>query len=104
MPKRPRQAHVPQTKRRRARRTAAFEEEALYVAPPATSVAPGYTADVVARPGPTRPAVRAEAVPARGVPALPTYDRRYIAGELRRIAVLSGSLLASIIVLAIVLR
>ena len=35
---------------------------------------------------------------------LPTFERSYIVDELRRIAIISGSLFAFVIVLAIVLR
>lgn len=35
---------------------------------------------------------------------LPTYERAYLLGELRRIAIVSGLLLTLIVVLAIVLR
>jgi hypothetical protein len=105
MPKRPRQSHVPQQpRRRRGRRPGAgISEDQLYAPAPATSVAPGVTADVVARPGPARPSGRPTAT-SRAIAALPVYDRAFILSEVRRIAALSGSLLALIVVLAVLLR
>ncbi len=116
MPKKSRHAHVPkqQAARRKTRRSAApgapaapLPEEPAFAEPPIAEV-PGYTANVVG----TRPLRRLELLRAsreptavRVVPGqLPTFEREYLVGELRRIALTASSLLAVIVVLAIVLR
>jgi len=120
MPKRPRQAHVPQQPRKRkARRqpgTAApgtpGEDEApvFAEAPPLSSVAGAY--GDASGPVETRPHRRVdrlvqsrERVSVRAVPGqLPTYERSYIMAEMRSIGIISGGLLAVVLVLAVVLR
>jgi len=115
MPKKSRRAHVPnQAAKRKGRRpgpapaaSAPLAEEPTFAEPPVAEV-PGYTANVVG----TRPLRRLEQLRAsreqtavRVVPGqLPTYERAYLVGELRRIALTAGSLFALLIVLTILLR
>jgi hypothetical protein len=111
VPKKPRQAHIPasQIKRRKVRRpqngasaaTAPFtpEGDATFVA----GAAP-------ARPSETRVQRRLEQLQrsdatVRSLPGqLPTFDPGYLHRELMQIGITGGSLLALIIVLALVLR
>jgi hypothetical protein len=127
VPKKPRQAHIPQqAKRRRARRIAATsalpassvaapagealpESEPIFADPPALSEPAFLGTGPVATPRARRriDQVRApqEAVFARNVPGqLPTFERAYIVRELRQIAFTSGSLLALIVALTLILR
>ncbi len=51
------------------------------------------------------PVARQQGQPAtRSIPGLPSFDRAYLASELRQITIVAGSLLALIVVLAVVLR
>ncbi len=119
MPKRPRQAHVPQQPRKRkARRQPAAppaapsdaEAPVFAEAPPLVNVA-GAFGDA-SGPVETRPhrrldrlAESRERVTVRAVPGqLPTYERSYIMAELRLIGVTFGGLLALVLLLAVVLR
>jgi hypothetical protein len=118
MPKRPRQAHIPQqTRRRKVRRPGTAE--AVNLAPVAEVDAPAEPIVMNDAPlPPPAPSVgrrrlelvqqrrqAADAVPLRTVPGqLPVLERRYIVSELRGMAVISSLLLALIIVLTLVLR
>jgi hypothetical protein len=119
MPKRARQAHVPKQvtrKRKAVRRDGGVTTGAdpyLDVSGP-IQVASGMARDPVgpipmpARPAPARPQapVTAPVRPGtlRAAGQLPTFERGYLVEELRRIAMTAGSLLALIVVLAVVLR
>ena len=101
MPKRSRQAHVPQqSRKRKQRRGQTFTPEDVYLAPP-PGVAPGFDSPPrlgtsvgrAARPGPPRLAGQ-----------LPTFERAYLIDELRRIAMTSAALMTLIIVLTVLLR
>jgi hypothetical protein len=115
MPKKSRQAHIPQQpKRRKARRavpitlsetvvarSAALEEpvEAEPIAPaPITPLRPGRRVESLRAPATTQ--LGARVVPGQ----LPTFDRAYLVRELRQITLTFAGLLGVIIVLAIVLR
>jgi len=121
VPKRPRQAHIPsQVRKRKVRRPGeaaagqprSYPEEPAFVQDPVN----GFGAAAFGASGPvdTRPRVgrrlelinrSSEQAAVRVVPGqLPVFERAYLVGELRRIALTAGSLLAIIIVLAIVLR
>ena len=111
MPKKPRQAHIPQqVRRRRARRGSAviLPEAPQFAEEPAAMVAPG----VQGEPVPARARRRLEALTrttdataVRTAPGqLPTFDRAYLVDELRRITITAGALLALIIVLTVILR
>jgi hypothetical protein len=138
MPKKRRNAHIPQQTARR-RRAAARRDFAPAPEPPReneprdldgnpifasetadwSSATPGFspTGPVETRPhwigsqtgrreGRRRAELRGGAAgQVRVTPGqLPTYERAYLVNELQRIGIISGSLLAVIIVLAIVLR
>ena len=125
MPKRSRQAHVPQqVRRRKARRQSADgrplpeapgqAKEPVFADPPIANLPHMAAVGAVD----TRPQMEArrrrrlelvrggtEAVAGRTIPGqLPTFDRSYLVHELRQILLTAGSLLAVIIVLALVLR
>lgn len=118
MPKKARRAHVPQQvvrKRKTARRPEppspivddAPEPEPALADPPA-AVTPAARSGRVE----TRPRRRLELLTrardqatVRVVPGqLPTFERAYLVNELRRITITAGSLLAIIVLLAILLR
>jgi len=131
MPKKSRQAHIPsQVRKRKARKPAPLRAVEPAVDP--ISGEPLFADSVpsldlnlralgdASGPVETRPHRRlallqsrqAEAAPQQGqaqttlrsVPGLPSFDRSYLTSELRQIALTAGSLLALIIVLAVVLR
>jgi len=130
MPKRPRQAHIPQqSKRRKVRRPApgtsstypsdetgrngtSVADEPAFVDEPAFAEAAvvGAATVATARTGRRLSSLRApqERTIAPGIRAipgqLPTFERAYLMRELRQIAIVSSSLLALIIVLTIILR
>jgi hypothetical protein len=131
MPKRPRQAHIPQqSKRRKVRRptpgtsttypsdetgrngTSVAGDEPAFADEPvfAEAAVVGATTVATARTGRRLSSLRApqERMIAPGIRAvpgqLPTFERAYLMRELRQIAIVSSSLLALIIVLTIVLR
>jgi len=107
MPKRPRQAHIPQqTKKRKLRRTPLTTAADSYLAPEdngATFVQPPPPAH-----GPAEPALsrRAEArtTVLRSAGQLPTFERSYLVNELRQIGLTAAGLLAFIVVLTVILR
>jgi hypothetical protein len=116
MPKRARQAHIPKkapSRRRKARRPAVVTGSDAYldVSGP-ISAAPFGSEPVAPIPLPTRDgprprtqqaqALRSSAARASG--QLPVFERSYLVEELRRIATTAGSLLALIVILALVLR
>jgi hypothetical protein len=134
MPKRPRQAHIPQqAKRRKARRPAGestatvadqtkgqngsltVDDEAVFADPPVmpepaligtgpVATAPRSGRRLSTLRG-TAPAEQATTGPARAVPGqLPTFERAYLMRELRQIAAVSSFLLALIVALTIILR
>jgi hypothetical protein len=120
VPKKSRQAHVPsQIRKRKARRAGQVpaypdsldEVEPVFADPPNFMNGVAGMGDA-SGPVETRPARRLELLRSsreqasvRVVPGqLPTFERAYLVGELRRIALTAGSLLAVIIVLALVLR
>ena len=121
MPKKPRQAHVPQqARKRKARRPAATTaqpsplpvEEPVFADTPAVAAAAGALGD--AR-GPVETRLhrrldrltetREQRTAARIVPGqLPAFERAYIVSELRQIGITSSVLLAVVIALALILR
>jgi hypothetical protein len=116
VPKKPRQAHVQRqiTRKRKSTRRAeplavpenlGIEAAAIPgvtfrnpVAPIPPPVAPAAARAVRSAPAPVR------AGTARAAGQLPTFERAYLVDELKRIAVISTSLLAVIVVLTLVLR
>ena len=126
VPKRPRQAHIPaqqRTSRKPKRpfmtagqRAEAAEElfEPNFAEEPvfAGGVLPGQSGPVDTRPQPRIGGRRLQTL--RGNPEtgavritpgqLPTYERSFLQEELRRIAMISGGLLAVILVLTVLLR
>jgi hypothetical protein len=133
MPKRPRQAHIPQqAKRRKSRRptgestatiadetrgqngSLTVDEEPVFAGPPPMAepaligTGPVATAPRTGRRLSTlRGAAPSEqtAAASRAIPGqLPTFERAYLMRELRQIAIVSSSLLALIVVLTIILR
>ena len=124
VPKRPRQAHIPLQQRRKPKRpfmTASqraeaseelfepnFAEEPVF----AGGALPGQSGPVDTRPQPHTGGRRLQML--RGNPEtgavritpgqLPTYERSFLQEELRRIATISGGLLAVILVLTVLLR
>jgi hypothetical protein len=116
MPKKSRQAHIPQQVRRRKARRPNLSSPPVYQEPEAPSfvdepvlVAPGLQSagPVVARPGrrlEQLTSAREGGAPRVTAGQLPLIDRAYLIDELRRIALISGSLLTFIVVLAIVFR
>ena len=109
MPKRPRQAHIPQqAKKRKVRRTPVSEE--IYPAP-IPNVA-GLGAQAPAGPISMPPAsgsaghrrFEARTVAVRSAGQLPTFERSYLVNELRQIGLTAAGLLAFIIVLTVLLR
>jgi hypothetical protein len=117
MPKKPRQSHVPkqQVARRKVRRPNVQSSAVMapaYVEEPFVDSGEGEQVIESSTPVAPRPSRRLElvrqsreSVPLRSLPGqLPTYDRAYLVSELRTISIVTASLLALIIVLAIVLR
>jgi hypothetical protein len=115
MPKRSRQAHIPQqVKRRKVRRPDASQDEPppQFADPPLISE-PAYMGTGPVAPTPPPPAGRRrlelvqrrqESV-VRVVPGqLPTFERAFLMAELRQIGIISGALLALIVVLALIVR
>ncbi|HXH23338.1 MAG TPA: hypothetical protein VNN10_15060 [Dehalococcoidia bacterium] len=115
MPKKPRQAHIPRAKVARKRK--ANRRDAVSVAADAfidvsgPVQVPAYGREPVgpiplaasgARAG--HPPATARMSPARAAGQLPTFERAYLVEELRRIGVISASLLGVIVLLAIFLR
>jgi hypothetical protein len=115
VPKKARQAHIPQqvVRRRRLRRPnvegAVLEAEPSFADEPAF-VAPGAAAPVEAPPQrrrleTLRQRQSQEGAAMRVIPGqLPTFERAYLVRELKTIGLTAGSLLALIIALTIVLR
>ena len=107
MPKRPRQAHIPQqAKKRKVRRNPLFTAADPYLAEEkVVSFAERQPVATDALPSEALPR-RAEARLAvvRSAGQLPTFERAYLVNELRQIALTATGLLAFIIVLTIVLR
>ncbi|HEY7270207.1 MAG TPA: hypothetical protein VH951_10300 [Dehalococcoidia bacterium] len=123
MPKKRRQAHIPQTvtRKRRPSRRPEFEgtpaeqpefdtTEPSFADAPVANI-PGYATGVVAtRAGGRRleqlrrSSAGEHAAPRVVTGQLPTFERAYLVNELRRIFITSGILLALIVVLAFVLR
>jgi hypothetical protein len=132
MPKRPRQAHIPnQSKRRKVRRPdpgaatvrqpdvarngSSRVDEPVFADPPVRPEAGFLGAGPIAPAAPRvgrrvgslrTPLDRGEALSAARVNPgqLPTFERTYLMRELRQIGVISTSLLALIIILTIILR
>jgi hypothetical protein len=114
MPKRSRTSHIPsQVQRRKPRRTTDYSGALPSANPVSDEAAPlagstGSTATAVA----PRVGRRLEAATrsrdsysGRVIPGqLPTFERAYLIRELTQIAVISGSLLALLIVLWVVMR
>ena len=107
MPKRPRQAHIPQqSKKRKVRRNPLFTAADPYLAPE-ENVVPFRDRQPVAEPLPAETTSRraeGRLVVVRTAGQLPTFERAYLVNELRQIAFTAAGLLAFIIVLTIVLR
>jgi hypothetical protein len=131
VPKKPRQAHVPQQQRRKRKPQRPFMTAAARAAEPVpedeTSFEPNFAdepafmgtaaAAMAGQTGPvdTRPQPRGRRLEAlrgtrdqaaiRVTPGqLPTYERSFLQDELRRITIIFGGLLALILVLTVLLR
>jgi hypothetical protein len=109
MPKKPRQAHIPQqTKKRKIRRTPLATMSDAYLAPEPDSVggfgqrSPVGPVAVAPEPAIRRAETRTAVVRSTG--QLPTFERAYLVNELRQIGITAGGLLAFIVVLAVLLR
>ena len=112
MPKRSRQAHVPQphqVRRRKARREGTVpnmpepvvaEEPVLAVPTAQTPVATRSRRRLVSLSAPAETPVQGRASAGQ----LPAFDRAYITRELRTIAITSGLLLAVIVALTLIMR
>lgn len=111
MPKRPRQAHIPSSQIRRRKPTRRPVDGNGAALEPAFADTPAFVPPSSGS-GPidTRPRRRLEMLQraepqVRVVPGqLPTFEKGYLKHELRQITLTAGSLLALIIVLAVVLR
>ncbi len=127
VPKRPRQAHIPAQQRSSRKPKRPFttaneraEEAAEELFEPNFADEPlvrgGVATGFATGPVDTRPQPRAgrrlqmlrgnpEHTPLRVAPGqLPTYERSYLMEELRRISLISGALLAVVLVLTVLLR
>lgn len=110
MPKRPRQAHIPASQIRR-RKTVRRPGESDASGEPVFADTPAFVPPSSGSgPVDTRPRRRLELLQraepqVRVVPGqLPTFEKGYLQHELRQISLTAGSLLALIIVLAVLLR
>jgi hypothetical protein len=105
VPKKPRQAHVPQqTRRKKVRRTPLVTPEDVYLAPAPTAEADALTPRPRPRSAPQPRLVPTRPALARAAGQLPTFERHYLMDELRRIAITGGALLLFVIILAVVFR